>query len=411
MKAVLADPAAPTGVRLGDTADPKPERNQALVEIETFSIVDSTTADRFAEKLAEVAPKAHVDFALWGGARDPESVRGLAEAGAIGLKVYMASYEGRARERDWSGEESSYPPEVFVTDDGVLIGIFAQAAALDMVVAVHLANRQLRERARVGWNGRSFESVAPELVRQSGLEKIEAAERCLLFAAETGVRIHLVHVPPSILPSIRRAKANGVRVTAESLYPLLTHEAMERTGALGYDRYVSAEDAERLWAAMRDGTIDALATDHAPHALAEKEAGANDVLRCPPGYPEIETCLPMMLDECRRGRLALPDLARLMAFNPASILGLQQRKGSIAVGNDADLVIADLDAEWTIGDGGYETKAGWSPFDGRVGKGRIETVVARGRVAWDSTGVTATPGAGEFLPGSLHRTSHVAVTR
>ena len=106
-----------------------------------------------------------------------------------------------------------------------------------------------------------------------------------------------------------------------------------------------ARNQEPLWAALADGTIDMIATDHAPHAPEEKTR--NDIWTVDCGFPGVETQMPLMLTEVNAGRMSICDYVRWSAANPAKIWGLYPRKGVIQAGTDADLALVDLEREWT----------------------------------------------------------------
>ena len=105
---------------------------------------------------------------------------------------------------------------------------------------------------------------------------------------------------------------------------------------------------DALLKALSAGLVDAVASDHAPHTLDEKQPGYGNIWDSPPGIPAVETMLPLLLTEVNRGTLTLARLVEASSTTPARILGVHPRKGEIAVGSDADLVIVDLDEEWTI---------------------------------------------------------------
>jgi dihydroorotase (multifunctional complex type) len=354
------------------------------------TVPPTTTAERFREKRDLLRGRVWVDVALWGGAGSGERVADLVDAGAVGIKVYMGLEEVGSRHADANAE-------LIVGDDGALLDILEAATASDAVVAVHCGNRSLRERERVGWDGRGFGELRDAIAGESQLHKVEAVARVLLLAHHVRATIHIVHVPAPALGEIRRAKDRGQAVTAEAALPFVTNDQMDRFGELGFDRYRSGEDADLLWAAARDGTVDVLATDHAPHQLDEKRRAQTDLLAAPSGYPELDTALAMLLDAVARGILSLERLVELMGRAPAQILGLAG-KGELAVGNDADMVLVDLGRVATVDGSRLLSKARWSPFEGRELTGwpvatliRGVQVAAEGRVQGDP--------AGRFLPG------------
>ena len=362
------------------------------------TVPPGSTPERIAAKLDESDRSAYVDFSLWAAGTHDNDPVALRKAGADGLKIYMAKPE-KPEQEDWQGGESPYLPELFVEHDDALLRLFAAAASIDMPVAVHVGNQRLRLASRLPWNGRGFASILDELASESTLGDREATAKCIMFARETGAQLHLVHVRADVLDLVVAARRDGVRVTAESLCPFMPFSDAERLGTLGFDRYRSDAEIEALWAAMRDGVIDNIGTDHAPHTLAEKALGETDILSCPSGYPELETALPMLLDAVNRGVLRLADLVRLRSQRPAEVLGLSGRKGALALGADADLVIADLHREWTLGADDLETKCGWTPFAGRTVRGSVDVTLVRGEPVYADSAIVGGAGFGQGFSG------------
>lgn len=355
-----------------------------------------TTARRFADKRELVAPKAYVDYVLWGGASAADEIEGFAAQGAVGVKVYMTKFE-RRQPVEWTGTESPHSPELFVDDDAVLLEIFQQAARVGLPVAVHLGNQSLLRRTLFRWDGKPFQDIRDDLRRKTDLGVVEAARKCALFARTAGAHLHFVHTPPGVIPAAAQAKQEGTRLTVESFCPFMSTELMDALGPLGFNRYLAPEEIDALWAAMRDGVIDNIGTDHAPHSLEEKLKGHQDILSSPSGYPEVETSLPMMFDAMLRGHLTLGRLVQLMAAGPARIAGIHDRKGAIALGLDADFVIVDPEREWTISNEQLETKCRWTPFAGRRVRGWPRLTILRGRVIARDGQVVGEAGYGRLL--------------
>lgn len=329
-------------------------------------------------KAKAVAEKAHVDVAIWAAATGREEVEAAQVSGAVGIKVFLNGPVGADPSVPFDPSASSFNPALTIRDHAQLLEIAQAAAEADLPLAVHLGEQSLLNRARSGWAGRSFDQILDELRDESSIEKRVAAAACLEIAAETGVWLHFVHVPGSVVPLAVRARDQGVHLTLESFFPFMTFDLADRLGPLGFNRYKTREEVAALWDWINDGTIDLLASDHAPHTPEEKERGKEDILRCPSGYPELETSVAMMLTELAEGRLTLEVLVERMSEAPARLLGLEHRKGRVAVGYDADLVLVDPSVDWELGDRPWETLCGWSPFTGRPVRGRVESTIVRG---------------------------------
>jgi dihydroorotase len=222
-----------------------------------------------------------------------------------------------------------------------------------------------------------------------GLKGVPAAAeeimvaRDILLAELTGGHVHLCHLSTrGSVELIRRAKEKGLRVTAEACphHFTLTHEACE-----GYNTHAKMnpplrepEDREAIRQALREGTIDVICTDHAPHHYDAKEREFDDA---PNGIIGLETALGLAISELvESGLLSLPELVSRMSLMPARIFGLQG--GSLAPGSPADVVVFDPAAEWTVRPEEFYSKSRNTPFAGRRLRGRAETTIVRGQVVF-----------------------------
>jgi carbamoyl-phosphate synthase / aspartate carbamoyltransferase / dihydroorotase len=217
----------------------------------------------------------------------------------------------------------------------------------------------------------------------------------ILAAALAGRSIHIAHVSlrEEIL-LIRAAKEKGLPVTCEVAphHLLLTDADLASIGAGRGEvrpRLATARDRDSLWENL--AVIDCFATDHAPHTLAEKD-GPNP----PPGFPGLETALPLLLTEVKRGRLSLDDLVARMVTNPLRIFGIPAQPET--------RVEVDPEAEWEISAASSYSRCGWTPFEGWRVQGRVRRVWLRGSLAFRDGEVLAPPGYGRNIrpaPGNL----------
>ncbi len=219
-----------------------------------------------------------------------------------------------------------------------------------------------------------------------GLKGIPAASETVMVARDialaelTGARVHLAHISTAgSVHLIREAKRRGIRVTAETCphYFILTDERVRGFDANAKMKppLATRSDLEEIRAGLADGTIDAIATDHAPHAAQEKE---RELDHAPFGIIGLETALSLSLVLVEEGVLTLPELIRKLTQNPADIL--RKKIGRLAIGGAADVTIIDLSAEWTVKEGGFKSKSQNSPFIGWKMKGRATAVVVSGKV-------------------------------
>jgi dihydroorotase len=202
------------------------------------------------------------------------------------------------------------------------------------------------------------------------------------LAEWTGARIHILHISSAAeLRPLAEAKARGVDITGETCphYLLLSEADYETFGGVVRVNPPVREAANRqpLWNALLDGTVDMIATDHAPHAPDEKTR--NDIWTVDCGFPGVETQMPLMLTEINRGRATIQDYVRWSAENPAKIWGLYPRKGTLTVGSDADIAIVDLKRSWTIDDALIQSRSKISPWQGREATALPIHTIVRGR--------------------------------
>jgi dihydroorotase len=252
------------------------------------------------------------------------------------------------------------------------------AKAFEVVISQHAQDAALSE----GWQ--MHEGYYSSLLGLTGVpgeaESIVVA-RDLALAGLTGGRLHVTHV--SAAGSVRLiadARRRGLRVTAD-VTP--HHLSLLDEDLIGYDTNLKvnpplrcAEDRDALRAGLAEGTVDAVATDHAPHAPEEKE---QEFDHAPPGTIGLETALAVVLTELvERGSIDLPTAVERLSSGPARILGLEDHGGPVAPGRPANLVIFDPASEWTVGDDGFHSMARNCAFTGRTVRGRVVHTLLRG---------------------------------
>jgi allantoinase len=324
----------------------------------------------FAAKVAAARGVSRVDIALWGGLVPGGIGRldELAEAGVVGFKAFMSA---------------SGVAEFVAADDLTLVEGMAQAARLGLPVAVHAESEALTGRlaARALAAGRM--GVRDYLASRPVIAEVEAIERAILFAAETGCALHVVHVSSGRgVARIAEARAHGVDVSCETCphYLVLDADDAERLGAAAKcaPPLRRAEVVEELWAGLLGGDIDLVATDHSPSPAALKDTGA-DHFAAWGGIAGAQTLVALLYDSgvVVRG-LDVTRLATLTAGAPAARFGLAPAKGALDVGADADLLLLDPGREWTIDRGDLLDRHRLSPFIGRTLRGRIVRTLLRG---------------------------------
>jgi dihydroorotase len=319
-----------------------------------------TSHETLAQALALAASKAVCDFGLFVGATADNAEEAAGLENAVGLKLYMGSSTG----------------SLLVPD---LAGQLAHFERYPGVIALHAEDEE------------AVSHFAAQGRRRPPVCAVLATARALALAEHLRRHVHICHVSTAQeIALIRDAKTRGVPITCEVTphHLFLTAADEHRLGPLGRMNppLRSPEDSASLWANL--DVVDCLATDHAPHTLAEKRGPPP-----PAGVPGLETALPLLLTAVSS---SLCEVARLMAAGPARTFNLA-RKGHVAPGYDADLTLVDPGVEWTIGEHPLLTKCGWSPFKGRQVRGCVERVVLRGQEVFAHGEVLAQPGYGHAI--------------
>lgn len=290
-----------------------------------------TSPTALAEKVAALRGRAAVDYALYGAPRDGDAVAPLHDAAA--LKVYMA--------------ESTGGLEV---GNHELDAIFRAAEGTKKLVVVHAEDptRFAKPDAR-GLEG--YSAARPKHAESSAVQTV--AKLC------GNAKVHVAHVTCGealdALPPGATCEVTPHHLFLDWSKPLGTRGKVNPP-------LRSRDDRDALWAAFQNGRIDAIASDHAPHAFEEKDTPFD---KAPAGVPGVATSLPLLLRRARGGDLELPRLVSAMASRPAEILGIA--KGVIELGRDADLIVVDPRRAERITAKRLQYKCGWTPFEGTEG--------------------------------------------
>ena len=310
----------------------------------------------------------------------------------------------------------TYLKQGWYTDDYQLIkgmDILAERGGMAMVHAEnggaidYLEDKYLKgtRAARPGASARYFNASRPAALEE------EAVFRSIRLAEIVDCPLYIAHVTSArAVDLIRREQAAGRKVFAETCpqYLTLTQEIIEVRGALAKigPPIRTAADRDAIWAGLGDGTLQVVSSDHAAKA---KDVNG-DFLEQGFGSPQMETLLPLVYDGgVNRGRISLVRLVQVLCENPARIFGLYPRKGTLAIGSDADLVVFDPCREFTIRSENQHSKAGYTLYEGRKVLGWPEMSFQRGqRVLWQGQ-VVAAPGRAHFLPTQPGQTKTLAV--
>ncbi|MDB5322567.1 MAG: allantoinase [Phycisphaerales bacterium] len=326
--------------------------------------------ESFDLKLAAAERSSRTDFALWGGLTPDnlDKMEELADRGVIGFKAFMSS----------SGID-----DFARADDLTLYRGMKIAAKLGLPVAVHAESEEITARLSSEIRARGGRGWRDYLASRPIVAEVEATQRAITLAAETGCRLHVVHVSNSRSSELVRLAAShsGANVTCETCphYLTLTDHDLERLGAPAKcaPPLRTATDVEELWQDLADGKFAFIASDHSP-APASMKTG-DDVFTIWGGVAGIQSTLSILLS--RTPRLLLPQVAELTAGHVASRFDLP-RKGAIAVGNDADLAIVDVNACYELTRDMLLDRHRLSPYVGRTFHGVVHRTIVRGSTAF-----------------------------
>lgn len=236
------------------------------------------------------------------------------------------------------------------------------------------------------------------------ISEVVATQRAVALAEATGAPVYIVHLSCArALAVCAEAAARGVPVYVETrpFYLHLTRERLlEPDGAkyIGQPPLREAADVDALWAGLRAGTVHTVCTDHAPWSLAAKLDPALTITRLRPGAENLQTMLPLLYSEgVRTGRISRGRLVEVLSTNVARLFGLYPRKGTIAVGSDADLVLFDPDLTRTIDAAMLHSNADYSVYEGWEVTGWPITTIRRGEIVFQDDTVLGQPGSGELV--------------
>lgn len=291
-------------------------------------------------------------------------------------------------------------------DDGILYLGFEQIGKLvkegyKTFARVHTESIEVFFAIEDKCKEQSVEPTAYTDVRPNFIEA-EALQRCIAFAKATECPLIVLHQTIKEGPAIEaQAKIEGLDIVAETCpqYLVLNTDNTDKFLSKVNPPIRHKEDNEAMWQAIQDGIIDFVGTDHAP---VTKEEKGKDFWRATVGMAGVETWLPIMLSEgVNKGRITLERLVQVCCYNPANKYGLTPRKGMIAVGSDADLVIVDLNKKAKVYAKKLYSRAGYSNVEGWEFKGWPTLTMVRGKVIMEDGKITGEAGFGRFLPAKV----------
>jgi dihydroorotase (multifunctional complex type) len=347
------------------------------------------TVDDLDRKREYLAGRSNVDYGLaahaWPGRAD--EVEGLWRAGVAFFKVFTCTTHG-----------------VEGHDADALKSHLLATALIDGVSLIHCEDQSLTGGAERALRdlGRVDPGLLPEWRNRDA--ELVAAVVAAILVRRTGARATIAHVShPEVVSYLAGERSRGARVAAECCpqYFLLREKDVIEHGALRKftppARARTDDDEHQMWQLLRDGVLTHISSDHAPSTLAQKRDG--DFWSVHFGLPGIDSTMSVLLDAAARGELAYEDVVRAYSEFPAKQYGLWPRKGRIAAGADADILVVDPDATRVLRNDEVLSRAGWTPFDGRTMRGRVLQTYLRGELIAENSEPVDGRG-GRFLPGA-----------
>jgi dihydropyrimidinase len=317
-----------------------------------------------------------------------KEMRSCMDAGVNSFKLFMA-----------------YPGVLYSTDGEILLAM-RQAADTGATIMMHAENGIAIDQlvARALAEGKT-EPVQHGLTRPAELEG-EAASRAITLAKVTGTPLYIVHMTAAqALAAVAQARDAGQNVFAETCpqYLYLSLDDLARPGFEGA-KYVASpplrpkEHQASLWRGLRTNDLSVVSTDHCPFCFAEqKELGRGDFTKIPNGLPVVEHRMDLLHQGVVAGEISLARWVEVGSTTPARMFGLYPRKGTIAPGSDADIVIYDPHARQTLSARTHHMNVDHSIFEGFEITGKADTVLSRGQVVIDGGEFHGAPGHGRFL--------------
>jgi dihydroorotase len=333
----------------------------------------TVTRETFEDKIRRATGRMHCNFAFFiGGTHENAAELPVLErlAGCAGVKVFMGSSTG----------------SLLVPDDE---GVGAILKVINRRAAFHSEDEyRLEERKPL----RVPDDPTSHPVWRDPEAALRSTKRLVALAHKYGKRIHVLHISTAEEMAFLADHKDVATVEVTPHHLTLDETAYTRLGTLAQMNPPVRDKAQRagIWAAVHNGVVDVLGSDHAPHTLAEKQ---KPYPNSPSGMTGVQTLVPLMLDHVNAGTLSLERFVDLSSHGPSRIFNIA-RKGRIAVGYDADLTIVDLKRRETITNRWVASKAGWTPYDGVTVTGWPVGTIVNGRtVMWQ--GELMTPAIGQ----------------
>jgi dihydroorotase (multifunctional complex type) len=308
------------------------------------------------------------------------AIADIVAEGAVGFKLFMGCQIGGLN----------------IDDDQSLQDGFKEVAKSSVPLAVHAEDKATLTANEEKLKQAKKTGAADFLRAHTESVELKAIKRLLKLSEQIDVRLHFCHVSTQEgLNAIAEAKKGGRSVTSEVTpnHLLLSSDDMKRYGQMVImaPPLRSKTHIDAIWKGIEDGSVDALGSDHAPHAQSEKSA--SNIWDVKVGVPGLETTLPLMLTVVKKNRLTINRVVQLLAEKPAEIYGLNDL-GRLENGKNADLTILDFNRQFKIDASKFKSKAKFSPYDGWDVQGKVVKTIVNGQVVFDEGEIVAKGGSG-----------------
>ena len=348
-----------------------------IVEMPLNSIPPTTTLENFQTKLAAAEGQCAVDVGFWGGVvpGNVKELQRLFDAGVLGFKCFLVH----------SGVDEF--PNVTETD---LREAMPELARLDAVLIVHAEvpeaiDEALKEAGEISSEPRKYSTFLKSRPREA---ENQAVQLMIRLSREMGTRVHIVHHSSSdALPALRQARAEGLRLTIETCPHYLSFAAEDiPDGATEFKccpPVRERENREELWSALDEGLIEMIVSDHSPCPPGMKCLGTGNFLEAWGGISSLQLRLPIMWTQGSERGYSISHLAEWLCRAPARLVGLDKRKGAIAAGYDADLVIWNPHETFLVEPAMLHHRHKLTPYAGQTLSGVVEQTFLRGLKVYD----------------------------
>jgi len=304
-------------------------------------------------------------------------------------------------------------PGAFMADDGQILRAMQQVAGNGALLMMHAENGLAVDvLAQQAFERGDTAPINHGYVRRAELES-EATHRAIQLAKVGAAPLYIVHLSATeALEQVAIARDRGANVFAETCPQYLYFNLEDHLGGPGFDgagyvcstplRTKHEHHQEDLWKGLRTNDLSVVSTDHCPFCMKEqKDLGAGDFRDIPNGIGGVEHRMDMIYQGVIQGQISLPRWVELCSTTPARMMGLYPKKGVIAPGSDADIVLYNPNHEWTISVDNHHMNLDYSAYEGITVPGKVETVLSRGRVIVENETYVGRKGDGQFIPRGL----------